>query len=231
MDVLMSDIDLKTYVDAMLETSSVAAHDISGQVHVMQFCVEELEEHTSGDGQKYLSRLQSSLDELTDIITFYRTYIKKAELSGEQVNAFDLMEKVLASVRINFWNEFKKVSFITDVDSEDWELSVSCAEVHSVIFSVLAIYLEEVKKGQLEEFEVELSLKKLDSQHCEFTLLSSKPVEKQIFDTLDESSSPGAKVLRKNLGHEVMLNSPLYIMDVTSTDESFKVAVKMKVIR
>ncbi|PIK16333.1 hypothetical protein [Halobacteriovorax sp. JY17] len=226
----MSNLELKTYVDALLETSSVAAHDISGQVHVMQFCVEELEEHTSDDGRKYLDRLQSSLDELTDIITFYRSYIKKAELTGEEVNAFDLIEKILASVRINFWNEFKKVSFKTDVGSEDWKLSVSCAEVHSVIFSVLAIYLEELKKGQIDEFEVGLTLKKLDSQHCQFTLVSSKPVEKQIFEILDESSSPGAKVVRKNLGHEILLNSPLYKMEVTSTKSNFKVSLNLKVL-
>lgn len=226
----MTKLGLENYVDALLETSSVAAHDIAGQLHVMQFCVEELEEHSSDSGAKYLSRLQSSLDEVTEIISFYRSYIKKSSICGEEIVSSDLLEKVLSSLQVNFWNEFKKVKFLTNVEQESLKLSVSSAEVHSVIFSLLAIYLEELKKGQLEEFEVGLSLKKLDSQYCQFKLTSSKPVESGIFKVLDESSSPGAKVLRKNLGHEILLESDLYELEVASTKSSFEITLNLKVL-
>ncbi|WP_044557554.1 ATP-binding protein [Halobacteriovorax marinus] len=226
----MSRLDLKNYVDAMLETSSVAAHDISGQVHVMQFCVEELEDQISEDGKKYLDRLQSSLDELTDIISFYRTYIKKDSPVEGAISARTFLENVLHAVQVNFWNEFKKINFKIDAEMQEWRLSAPYSEVGGVIFSVMAIYLEELKKGQIDGLDVELTLKKLDSQHCQFTLCSSKSVETRVFEGLDESSSPGAKVHRKNLGHKVILDSDLYTMEVISEDQNFRVELNMKVL-
>ncbi|GEM_PF-5059853 len=230
MGIDMAKIDLKNYVDAMLESSSVAAHDIAGQVHVMQFCVDELEEHTSDQGKKFLSRLESSLDELTDIISFYRVYLKKAALSGSVLTPGDFLEKVLATSRINFWNEFKKITFITNATNEEWKLNVSCAEIHSVIFSMIAIYIEELKKGQIVEFQVQLDLKKLDSQYCQFTLSSNIAVDEKLFESLDVASSPGAKVLRKNLGHDILLSSDLYEASVTSSNDNFEIKVNMKVL-
>ncbi|WP_372655139.1 hypothetical protein [Halobacteriovorax sp.] len=226
----MAKLDLENYVDAMLETSSVAAHDIAGQVHVMQFCVEELGEHTSVKGKKFLDRLESSIDELTDIISFYRVYLRKAALTGESLIPHQFLEKVLATSNITFWNEFKKIHFKTNAGNEEWKLSVPCAEVHSVVFSIIAIYLEELKKGQLVEFEVELGLKKLDSQYCQFTLSSNVAVDAKLFESIDIASSPGAKVLRKNLGHEILLSSELYEAKITSSNGSFEIILNMKVL-
>jgi hypothetical protein len=226
----MSKVKIEKYVDAMLESSSVAAHDISGQIHVMQFCVEELENHISTDGIKYLNRLQDSLDEVTDLITFYRSYIKKSSLVQSDLDPRQLVENVIHSLQVHFWNEFKKLKFDTSSIADDLEFNVPNEELHSVIFSLMAIYLEELKKGQLTQSVIKIQLKVLDSKHCEFTLESELSVDSSIYDALDEKSSPGAKAFRKNLGHSIILDSDKYELDCSSKEEQFKISLKMKVI-
>lgn len=226
----MTKVKIEKYVDAMLESSSVAAHDISGQIHVMQFCVEELENHINPDGIKYLNRLQDSLDEVTDLITFYRSYIKKSSLAQLDLAPRQLIENVIHSLQVHFWNEFKKVKFDTSNISEEILFSTSNEELHSVLFSVMAIFLEELKKGQLKESVVKIELKVLDSKHCEFTLESELSIETSVFSALDETSSPGAKCFRKNLGHGIILNSDKYDLTCSANEEPFKLSLKMKVL-
>jgi hypothetical protein len=226
----MDKVKIEKYVDAMLESSSVAAHDISGQIHVMQFCVEELENHISADGIKYLNRLQDSLDEVTDLITFYRSYIKKSSLVQSDLNPKQLVENVIHSLQVHFWNEFKKVKFVTSDIDGTLNFSTANEELHSVLFSVMSIYLEELKKGQLKDTLINLRLKVLDSKYCEFTLESEISVDNALFETLDESSSPGAKVFRKNLGHEIILNSGNYDLNCSSENGQFSMSLKMKVL-
>lgn len=226
----MEKVKIEKYVDAMLESSSVAAHDISGQIHVMQFCVEELENHTSEDGIKYLNRLQDSLDEVTELITFYRSYIKKSSLVQNDLRPKQLVENVIHSLQVHFWNEFKKINFLTSEIDDSIKFSASNEELHSVLFSVVSIYLEDLKKGQLKNSQLNLKLKVLDSKYCEFTLESEVPADIALFKNLDESSSPGAKVFRKNLGHGIILDSDKYDLSCLSKNGQFIISLKMKVI-
>lgn len=226
----METVKIEKYVDAMLESSSVAAHDISGQIHVMQFCVEELENHIDTEGIKYLNRLQDSLDEVTDLITFYRSYIKKSSLDSGQISPKILLENVIHSLQVHFWNEFKKLKFDTSEIEDAILFDATNEELHSVLFSLMAIYLEELKKGQLVDSVIKLKLKLLDSKYSQFTLESVLPVDEAVFQTLDESSSPGAKVFRKNLGHEIILNSIKYDISCSNEGEKFLISLKIKVL-
>ena len=226
----MDKVKIEKYVDAMLESSSVAAHDISGQIHVMQFCVEELENHISPDGIKYLNRLQDSLDEVTDLITFYRSYIKKSALVQNNLNPKQLVENVIHSLQVHFWNEFKKINFVTSDIDDSITFSTPNEELHSVLFSVMSIYLEDLKKGQLKKSLINLRLKVLDSKHCEFKLDSEISVDSALFEKLDESSSPGSKVFRKNLGHSIILNSSKYCLNCSNKNGRFVLSLKIKVI-
>ncbi|OUR96637.1 hypothetical protein A9Q84_09845 [Halobacteriovorax marinus] len=226
----MSKIKIENYVDALLETSSIAAHDISGQIHVMQFCVDELETHLKDSGVKYITKLQSSLDELTELITLYRVDIRNSSLSKKTDGAAELVEKILSSVQVHFFNEFKKINFDLSDLSENLNLNISREELQSVLFSLLTIYLEELKKGQIEPCTMRLGLKVLDSEYCKFTLESKYSVDKKIFEKVDDSSSPGAKIYRKNLGHFIILNSGRYEVDSEIKGEDFLLSMTMKIL-
>jgi hypothetical protein len=226
----MSDIKIENYVDAMLETSSVALHDISGQIHVIQFCVEELNDHLDKAGSKYIERLQDSLDEVTDLLSFYKGYVKKASLSKELNGAEGLIEGVLSTLQVNFWNEFKKIKFDLSGVESGVKFGVSEEELHSVLFSLLSLYLDELKKAKLERCTISIGLKVLDSQHCKFTLESAYLVDRTVFETLDDSFSPGEKAFRKNMGHAVILNSNRYQIETDVKNELFSLSMKMKVI-
>lgn len=226
----MSEIKIENYVDAMLETSSVALHDISGQIHVMQFCVEELEDHINKSGSKYIGRLQDSLDEVTELLSFYKSYVKKSSLSNELGGAQGLIERVLSSLQVHYWNEFKKIKFEYLEVASGIKFNVSKEELHSVLYSLLSIYLGELKKGQLDRCTMKIGLKVLDSQYCKFTLESAYLVDDSVFKSLDDASSPGEKAFRKNMGHAVILNSQKYQLETDVKNEMFSLSLKMKVI-
>ena len=72
------------FLDSFLEAGAVAAHDFSGQVHVIQFCGEELINHVSGDGTKFLERMNSSIENLTNYVKSFRTFLKVHKIPGAE---------------------------------------------------------------------------------------------------------------------------------------------------
>lgn len=152
---------------AFKEIANLIAHDLSGSLHVMKFCGEELAPHVSGDASKFLDRLNGRTQKIDDLINSLRTLCKEDEIhkvesytsygnrdnpishKGEQVylKINDAYRRAICFLRIKFWSSFKLFDFVIDK-----EISEKTSTIH---FEDLVMLFYEIMKELANEFLVD----------------------------------------------------------------------------
>lgn len=89
--------------NAILETGSLFGHDLSGQYHVIQFCLDELEERPLDEQTKrFISRIAESLDELIRLTEQARRTFRESNLDESEGRSLrDVLELASAHFHVH----------------------------------------------------------------------------------------------------------------------------------
>jgi hypothetical protein len=170
------------FLDSLLEAGAVAAHDFSGQVHVIQFCGEEIADHISEDGVKYLERMNKSIENLASYVKSFRDFLKVHKIPGA--------EDSLTFGTAHLWNQktldihyMKKIDLQDTVDIlfpeelESLEIHKNEFEFLSMTFSLYALLIDNYRKLGGPKAKLSLSLNKVDQN---LTLISMEDEDNQL---------------------------------------------------
>lgn len=215
----MSEIkkDLLELNQRLCETASKFSHDISGKLHVMQFCIDEMLDRDESLAQNELFiKFSRVMEELCAFSGFYRDYIP-SELSLDCENSLEMaVEKALRTAQVYHLKkrEWIKVH-IVDIKGD----CTSCGQVSEVLFSIFSYCLDVLESGELNPLEFHLGLKVLDSGLVTIKLvLRNRIVTEAGIRKYYESGSYKSKNLRGSYGLSIIKNMSV---DQVNNDTTF----------
>jgi len=136
---------------ALVDTSSVVAHDLCAQLHVLQFCLEELQGHVSDTGQEYLNRMGVSTHYIADLVNSFRKQLK-ISLSDDMPESLDkVFQAAMELVKNHFFIVIEKLELNFEGDLSSFTLKDSARKSMLVIFAIYATFIEEFKEKSFND--------------------------------------------------------------------------------
>lgn len=189
---------------ALVDTSSVVAHDLCAQLHVLQFCVEELSHHVNEEGSEFLEKMGDSTQYIASLVDTFRKHLK-ITLNDEDPTSLDkIYQASLELVKNHFFVILESIDFKVATDLETIVAKNEARKLMNIIFSLYSMALEKIKGSDClgkENISVEFHAVKINNRFAEINVsfngfdLSSA----WLFGEL-ESSTPEKGRLRKFLG-------------------------------
>lgn len=144
--------EYKEHFQAFLESASLLAHDMSGQAHVAQFCVEEMRGASScgGADSKFLERLEESLFELSELSVLYRQFIKD-QTPENLTNSFSRAHQSSArALSLHYFKDRERLSFDWDCKLDNIAVDLCAHTLHQILYGLYSLSLEGLKNKQIE---------------------------------------------------------------------------------
>lgn len=190
---------------ALVDTSSVVAHDLCAQLHVLQFCVDELENFITDDGQKYLKRLSQSANYLNDLVNTFRRQLKINFEEGVHYSLIDIATNAVELVKNHYYGHIDKITITQDKSLSRFLLKDDAAQVMHEMFSLISVYIDSARDANYFENKsivIEISAKKLNSRfaHVLIDFHSSLNISFENFVKDIEANTPEKGRMRKYIG-------------------------------
>lgn len=212
-----SNKSLKKQNEKLCEVASKFSHDISGKLHVMQFCIDEmLERDESLANDELFAKFCKVMEELCAFSSFYRDYLPH-ELSFDCENSLELAaQKALIVSKVYHLKKREWINVqLIDVKGE----CTGCGQVAEILFSIYSYCLDSLESGPQNPLEFQLGLKVLDSGLVTIKLvLKNRKVTEVELRKFYESGSYKNKNLR---GHYALSLIKKMNIEQTSNDTTF----------
>lgn len=211
----------------LTDTSSVVAHDLCAQLHVLQFCLEELDGFISPEGREYLKRMTTSTRYISSLVDSFRKGLK-VNLSDDIPYPFDeVYEPAIELIKNHYFVILERASFSLDMPKAP-HIKNQGRTLMSILFGVYSVFLDELKarEDELSQMNFSLSVKDVNSRFTKVSV-SIDPVELDDLGFLEamEKAEPSKGKMRQFLG----LNSLKELASDKSS--SFKITRKEETTR
>lgn len=140
-----------TGLRALTDTSSVVAHDLCAQLHVMQFCLEELQDHVDGEGKEYLKRMGASTSYISRLVDSFRRSLKVTVNDTEPFPLDEIYEGALDLLKNHYFTILERMAFTTTGDLEDLKVKNDGRKLLHMIFTLYSFYMDEVRSDEEEQ--------------------------------------------------------------------------------
>lgn len=189
---------------ALVDTSSVVAHDLCAQLHVLQFCLEELGEHISDEGKEYLDRMEVSTSYIANLVNSFRKQLKITLSDDEPENIDKILSAALELVKNHFFVVIERLEFSFNGDFSSFVLKYNARQVMLMLFSVYATFIEVFKEEDLGEHDkmgMSFSVKPENSRFVKLILkVENTKVGNNKFEEILSLSAPEKGKIRKFVG-------------------------------
>tara|TARA_R110002072_G_scaffold534_7_gene4208 strand:+ start:103863 stop:104552 length:690 start_codon:yes stop_codon:yes gene_type:complete len=189
------------HFDALVDTSSVVAHDLCAQLHVLQFCTEELDSFISPDGRKYLEKVQESSKYLASLINSFRNQLKFDFSKDQKYTIAELNSFVNELLKNHFYGVIDKISLDVNQACHDKYLKNRCADSVHMIFALYSIVVDLLKSNSYF-LSNELSIRLAVENNSLVISFSGENfnISKDRFEKEMRMSTPDKGSIRKYLG-------------------------------
>lgn len=186
----------------LTDTSSVVAHDLCAQLHVLQFCLDELDSFISPEGREYLKRMTTSTRYISNLVDSFRKGLK-VNLTDENAYPFDeVYEAAIELIKNHYFVVLERVSFSLDM-AKSPVVKSQCRSLMSILFAVYSVFLDELKANDDESASMNfnLSVKDLNPRFTKLAISVEPSLmdDKAFLDALEEAA-PSKGKMRQFLG-------------------------------
>jgi hypothetical protein len=136
---------------ALADTSSVVAHDLSAQLHVLQFCLDELSDHVNRQGQEYLKRMNDSTRFISQLVDSYRRGLKVNINDEHSFKIEEVYEGALELLKNHYFTIVERVAFSTNGQLNKYQVKNNGRRLLHVIFGLYSLFLDEVRATDPDE--------------------------------------------------------------------------------
>lgn len=199
------DIDIENY-NATIESCSVVGHDISGQLHVLQFCAEELSEKYPDD--QHVQKALSASEQLGHQVKVLRSFLTKSLLSESSKALYDIYKETEILIEIHHPRHFHQLIVTYDQSLSDRAIDNNYHELLNCNFTLFNFFIEELKKGTAKEIRLSISYEQAaDGTEMLKLVVENTSVDFSCFEDLHEEASFVKKTIRKSLGYTGLFQS------------------------
>lgn len=200
------------------DTSSVVAHDLCAQLHVLQFCLEEIEEHISQDGREYLKRMTDSTHYISKLVDSFRRGLKVSINDHDSFPLDEVYDGAIELIKNHYFIVLEQAILISG-KLNDVKVKDNGRKLLQMIFTFYSFFMDEIKAADEEEkfsLKFELNVKPENSRFARLTLeTQGKVFEQSWLNEKIESSMAEKGKLRQFLGvtliREKLQESPGFI--------------------
>lgn len=147
---------------ALTETSSVVAHDLCAQLHVMRFCIEELMSESKIPKhlyEEYLSQLNSSTDYMDRLLFTYRSLLKLEKEQGDSFTLPCLLNYAQHLTQGHYQSLAAQIFFDDRYDDVQVSYQGSYRHYSHIVFAIYSCFIEwEHDRCERKEFNFEHTL-------------------------------------------------------------------------
>lgn len=204
---------------ALTDTSSVVAHDLCAQLHVMQFCLEELQDHVDSEGKEYLRRMGASTNYISRLVDSFRRGLKVSVNDADPFALDEIYEGAIDLLKNHYFIILERLAFTTTGSLEDLRVKKDARKLLQMIFSIYSFFMDEVRSDDNDErftFSFNFKAEPVNSRFAKVTIETSGRQFPQSFlgSRLDQTIAEKGK-LRQFLGvtllKEAMAENPEFL--------------------
>jgi hypothetical protein len=129
----------------------VVAHDLCAQLHVMQFCLEELQEHVDSDGKEYLKRMGASTNYISRLVDSFRRSLKVTVNDNDSFPLDEIYEGALDLLKNHYFTILERMAFTTTGNLESLKIKKDGRKLLHMIFSLYSFFMDEVRSDEENE--------------------------------------------------------------------------------
>ncbi len=147
----------------LTDTSSVVAHDLCAQLHVIQFCLEELADHVGPQGKEYLKRMGASTNYISHLVDSFRRGLKVSLSDDRHHPLSDVYDGFIELIKSHYFVVLEKIKFEVEGNLGDFTAKVNSRQLLHQLFALYSFYIDELK-ASLDDKE--------NGQECKFLLVA-----------------------------------------------------------
>lgn len=208
----------------LADTSSVVAHDLCAQLHVIQFCLDELDTHVDSEGKEFLKRMGASTNYITHLIDSFRRGLKVSLTDNQAHPLSDIYDGFIELIKNHYFVVLEKISFEVEGNLGDFTIKKNSRQLLHQFFALYSIYVDELRANQ-EDFKSTLdfnfSVHKLNNRFVQVRLkVKGISFSKAEFDQKLEQSVEEKGKMRQFLGVILIREALTEDKDYLSFEES-----------
>lgn len=202
---------LKDNFNAILETSSLFGHDLSGQYHVIQFCLDELSERPLDEQtMRFIGRIGESLEELIRLTEQARRVFRESALADQGARSLrEILELACSHYYVHAAKSWPALNVAVSGD-----LQIACSQQaqlywYLVLPTLMARVQMALKNGNSSV--IYLSIEKADSTTSgwlvkltmdDFSMLGNLSDNQAFMGEREKRFAWGAQVMSDSLAHK-----------------------------
>jgi hypothetical protein len=137
------------HVLALADTSALVAHDLSAQLHVLNFCTEELKRHTSFEGQRFLDQLSNSTKNLGLLLSHFRSHLRIQFHPDGDYSVNEILDAIKHSLNTHHFAQIERVNIALQGESEDRVPFRFAWDSFHILFSLCSVLIEKSSSAPL----------------------------------------------------------------------------------
>lgn len=172
LSVLIRNQTDKSRFQSLGEISGLVAHDLSGPLHVIQFCHKELKDNPELITEKiFLDKMGANVQRAVDLVESLRAKLK-GQCNLDQINNFKFShDKVLLLLKTQFLiTDFKNISIDLDDEVSDLPLKISTVDLMHILDNLYRNSFQHMIKNMIDEPWLHIKLHKIEEGVAEIMI-------------------------------------------------------------
>lgn len=155
----------KSRFEVIGKMSALVVHDLSGPLHTIQFCADELKESLAQSThlQSYIEQLELNIQRMSTLIHSIRSSLREPDKDAEIGNIENAHQYCLSLLKGQYpHNDFNKTQFILDPQLKELRPKISQVNLIHVLYNLYKNSLDSLQKAQPAAPLIELRLLRSD---------------------------------------------------------------------
>lgn len=199
-------------LQAIGEIAALVAHDLSGPLHVIQFCASELLDNlTSSRLKDYLTRIYRNNDRAIQLIISLRARLINPLASTSFVSFIEAHQHVLKLLKLQMRAlDFNSICFSIDPSLESLRLKVSQIDIIHILDNIYRNAVDNLISNVIDKPEIRIEKLSINSDWVEISICDNGTgMSQEKFDEVTVFQIPQVSVNRAKAGLGLRLTKRL----------------------
>lgn len=154
------------------EISAMIAHDLSGPLHAIQFCFNELQETGfQSSPEEYIKQMKTASSRAVDLINGLKNYLENPLENSDSCSFLKVHNYVLRLMKVQFYKlDFSRVKIHFDSALEETMLKISRMNLIHVLYNLYKNSFNNLLNHKIAAPQITISLKENTSQKVVFEI-------------------------------------------------------------
>lgn len=161
----------KSRFHSLGEVSALIAHDLSGPLHVINYCSTELLRRASHTSESHLQQIEQNSRRALELVHSLKGFLKNPQRNKKITNFIDIHQNVLRILMSEFFSKgFSKIRFDLDPELEGIYLEIAAPELGHVLYNLYKNSLVNLIQNDVLNPKIQVSLQEIREMKVEIKI-------------------------------------------------------------